>query len=119
MAGEAAQLATFDDGRHAAPSTHGNTADRNWVLQASAMWRSRTHSKSKHNVNVLAYDFSSSRIFWARDVRKRSRLATVVSIWDPASFLGSQNLNMKLILDELKRKFFRFSAPGPGCSKAD
>lgn len=29
MSGEAAQPATFDDGRCAAPAAHGNSADRN------------------------------------------------------------------------------------------
>ncbi|KAJ7372578.1 Protein CL16A [Desmophyllum pertusum] len=43
--GEAAQWAAFDDGCHATPSTHGDTADRYRVLQAPAVRRSGAHSK--------------------------------------------------------------------------
>ena len=50
MSGEAAQPATFDDGRCAAPAAHGNSTDRNWVLQAPAVWRSGAHPKGKSRV---------------------------------------------------------------------
>lgn len=52
MSGEASQPATFDDGRRAAPATHGNSADWNWVLQAPAVWRSGAHSKGKTRLSL-------------------------------------------------------------------
>ena len=52
MLGEAAQPPTFDDGCRAASATHGNSADRNWILQASAMWRSGAHPKGKSHESL-------------------------------------------------------------------
>ena len=57
FSGEAPELATFDDGRYAASSANGNTADWHRVLQAPAVWRSGTHAKGKsrmlHSLSLI------------------------------------------------------------------
>ena len=66
--GKASQCATLDDGCYATPSYYGNTADRNWVLQAPAVWRSGTHSEGEFFLSWTVFgDVSASCLMWTVD----------------------------------------------------
>ena len=66
--GKASQRATLDDGCYATPSYYGNTADRNWVLQAPAVWRSGTHSEGEFFLSWTVFgDVSASYLLWTVD----------------------------------------------------